>query len=261
MDDRDYDFLNLVYCRQCSIRFRHPNYAFLASKDLIESFQKPFVIVRSNVYFAPALFANINHRNRLCSEYSPSSLFHTLFSKLLTLSAELQAELDEAAAPFQGKDAIGIQIRLKDRVGFPPNRVGSFFNCATALLSKYNNSIVFIASDSEGLKMQAQLAFGDRLYRTTQKPRQFSAAGIKAAVIDLMLLSKCKELLLTPFSTFGSVAAGIGDVVPHFVTREEGFCVKDLRSEPKFHYWHALSSYSIPQLGSSDMVNQDDSFM
>jgi hypothetical protein len=53
---------------------------------------------------------------------------------------------------------------------------------------------------------------------------------MKAALLDLLMLSRCKELMLTPFSTFSAVAAGIGNLIPHFITRDEG-------------YWHALSLY------------------
>jgi hypothetical protein len=261
MTEEDYHFLNLVYCRQCSLRRRHEGYSDIASKDLIASYPRKFLIVRSNVYFAPALFANKVHRAALCSIANATELFHTLFKKLLDLSPELQEALEKKLATFEGRDVVGIQIRLKDRVGFPSKRVGHFFNCAMFLASKYNRSLIFIASDSETLKKQAQAVFRDRLYQSKERTRQFSEEGIKSAILDLIMLSRCRELVLTPFSTFGAVAAGIGNVVPHFVTRDEGYCVRDLASEPKFHYWHALSLYREHGTGSSDMLNQDDSFL
>jgi hypothetical protein len=259
--DDEYHFFNLVYCRQCSLRRRHEGYSDIASKDLIASYPRRFIIVRSNVYFAPALFANRVHRIPLCSIANATVLFHTLFRKLLSLTPALQAELDEKLAPFDGRNVVGIQIRTRDRVGFPGKRLGSFFNCASFLASKRNKSVIFIASDSDALKRQAQLIFKDRLYRTKEKSRQFTEEGIKAAIMDMMMLSRCSDLVLTPFSTFGAVAAGIGNVVPHFVTRDEGYCVRDFASEPKFHYWHALSLYKEHGTGSSDMLNQDDSFL
>jgi hypothetical protein len=228
---------------------------------LNDEFQKKFVVIRSNVYFAPALFANRFHRRTLCSEFSPPTLFHQLFHRLLRLTSEIQTEVDDLMSGVQGRDVIGVQVRLEDRVGFQERRVGSFFNCVESVGMKYNDSAVYIASDTEGLKKRAQVLFGSRLFRSGRQTRRFSETGVKSALIDLIVLSKCRELVLTPFSTFGAVAAGIGNIVPHFITREEGFCIKDIRSEPKFHYWHALSLAHIPGLGSSDMLNQDDSFM
>jgi hypothetical protein len=224
-------------------------------------FTRSYIIVRSNVYFAPALLANPIHRRALCSVADADALFNTLFNGLIRLSPELASALNATLTSFEGRDVIGVQIRLKDRVGFPPHRVGNFFNCAAVLAARYNNSLVFIASDSEALKKRAQLVFGERLYRTKDKTRQFSDAGIKAAVLDVMVLANCKQLVLTPFSTFGAVAAAIGRVIPHFVTRDEGYCIKDLNSEPKFHYWHAMSRYAFAGMSSSDTLNQDDSFM
>jgi hypothetical protein len=261
IEDHEYHFLNLVYCRHCSVRFRHDVYSILTSQNLTEEFNRRYIIVRSNVYFAPALLANPIHRRALCSVADADALFHTLYKSLIHLSPQLSSALNATLKAFDGRDVIGVQIRLKDRVGFPPHRVGNFFNCAAVLAAKYNNSLVFIASDSDALKKRAQLVFGDRLYRTKDRTRQFSEAGIKTAVLDMMILANCREVVLTPFSTFGAVAAGIGRVVPHFVTREEGYCIKDLKSEPKFHYWHAMSRYTFGGMSSSDMLNQDDSFM
>lgn len=262
VSENEYDFLNLVYCRQCSIRFRHPNYALLATKDLRKEFTKKFIVVRSNVYFAPTLLVNKHHRKSMCSLVANgTSLFTELFHRSLKITKELQEELDEALQAFEGKYPIGVQLRTKDRVGFPMTRMGSFFNCLQTLVAQHNNSLVIVASDTESLKRKAQLLFGDKVYRTKRKSFEYTREGIKAALMDLVILSRCKELILTPFSTFGAVAAGIGRIVPHFVTREEGYCVKDVSYEPKFHYWHAMSLYHIDELGSSYMVNQDDSFL
>ena len=261
LDDDEYDFLNLVYCRQCSLRLRHPNFAQIASYNLRETFTKKYIVVRSNVYFAPSFFANKYHRDEMCNAFEPKHLFHDLFEKYLLLSDDFQKELNSIQDTIQNKNLIGIQIRLHDRVGFPDKHIGSFFNCANYISSKYNNSLFFLTSDSESLKRQAKLIFGDKLIRIEMISRDFSERGIKDELIDMIILSKCKELILTPFSTFGAVAAGIGNIKPYFVTRNEGYCIKDISSEPKFHYWHAMPQYDIQNIASSDMINQDDSFM
>lgn len=261
MKEDDYHFLNLVYCRQCTVRIRHPNFAFLASQDLNKAFTRKYIIVSSNVYFAPALMANIHYRDLLCAHFEPKHLFYSLYNRLLRLSPDLENELNETLKEYKNRNIIGIQIRTKDRVAFPDDHISSFLSCASYISARYENPLFFIASDSESLKRQASLHFGDKLFRLKKETHLFSEDGIKSAVLDMMILSRCKELVLTPFSTFGSVAAGIGEIVPHFITRKEGFCVQDLTSEPKFHYWHAMPQYSISSIGSSDMLNQDDSFM
>ncbi|OHT06084.1 hypothetical protein TRFO_05747 [Tritrichomonas foetus] len=191
MNEDDYHFLNLVYCRQCSLRLRHPNFVLLASENLNKEFTKTFIIVRSNVYFAPDLMANVHHREAMCSEFEPKHLFSSLFNRLLKLSPDLESELNHTLDTIENRDIIGIQVRLKDRVGFPKQKVGSFFNCANYISTKYEDPLFFIASDSEELKRKAKLFFGDKLLKFTRKPREFSEKGIQAAVLDLMMLSKC----------------------------------------------------------------------
>lgn len=256
--DNQYHFLNLVYCRQCAVRIRHSTFAQLATENLTKIFNRKFIFVRSNVYFAPDFIANPYHREILCSVFEPKHLFHSLYKKLFKLAPKIEKELNAILRPISNRDLIGIQIRVKDRVAFPIKKASSFFSCANYISSSYNNPLFFIASDSEDLKKWGKLFLNDVL-ELNKPTHNFSQEGIKNAVLDMMILSRCKEVILTPFSTFGAVAAGIGEIVPHFITRNEGFCVKDLTSEPKFHYWPVLAPYSIPS--SSDMVNQDDSFL
>jgi hypothetical protein len=150
MREDEYHFFNLVYCRQCSLRRRHEGCSDIGSKDLIETYIKKFVIVRSNVYVPPALFANRIHRAALRSISNGTVLFHTLFKQLLSLGPEIQKYLTEKISVFE----------------------------LHFLALKYNRSMIFIASDSEIIKNQAQLVFPGKLYRIKEQTRQFSEEGI-----------------------------------------------------------------------------------
>ena len=257
----DMEIINTEYCRQCSIRLHHKDYAILARDDLNNVYTKKFLFVRSNTYFATPILANPHYRQMICNDFGHGKLFHDIFHRIIKIAPEIQKMVDSYEKNFSDSRVIGIQIRKKDRVGFPVERMDHFFSCAETLASKYNNSKFFIASDSQDVKDYAKSFFGDKLMMTNLKTRDFTASGIQAAVVDMLLLSKCKELILTPFSTFGSVSASIGGIVPHYITRNEGYCIKDVTDEPKCHYWHALSKDRVSGFTSSDTLNFDESFM
>jgi hypothetical protein len=71
----------------------------------------------------------------LSCEYDHS--LHTPFSWMLIFTPALQTELDEMLTPFEGRDVVGIQIRLRERMAFSGKRVHLF------------QSVILIASGSD----------------------------------------------------------------------------------------------------------------
>jgi len=258
--NNDANYLDIIVCRQCSFRPHTDSYSVITSKDINSLYQKKYLIVTSNAYFATSLIANHNYRSMICSKFQKGQLFKVLFEELFTLTDELNKTIDSLSQQFNNNKVIGIQIRNKDRVAFPSKDIYRFFNCADVIGSKYPNAMFFIATDTPSITEYAKEFFKDRLITSNLDPHVFDIQGIKSAIIDLILLSKCHELILTPYSTFGSVSAAIGGVIPHYITRKGGQCIKDVTSEPKCHYWHSLSHDHLKQYSSSDTLNQDEAF-
>ena len=65
-----------------------------------------------------------------------------------------------------------------------------------------------------------------------------SLAGFVDALVDMIVLSLCDDLVTTAMSTFGNVAAGLGSIVPLVVTHQST-CYRELSSQPCFHKWGA----------------------
>jgi len=70
----------------------------------------------------------------------------------------------------------------------------------------------FIATDAPDSEIAPVLhVFGERILKRKPSLRD-TTDGVKEALIDLLLLSKTKRLILTPRSSFGEIAAFWGDV-------------------------------------------------
>ena len=256
----EFDFLDLTVCRHCSIRFYHKDFYYITLNDLNEQYNKKYLIIQSNSYFIPSLLSNKNYRSMICNHFNSDTVFNELFHNVLNFSTEILNLYEIFSEQFSSQNVIGIQIRTKDRVGFPEDRIHHFINCAENLLYKYNNSKIFIATDNNEIKKLIKNFFKEKVILLNYPTREFNLKGIQYALLDILLLSKCKELILTPYSTFGSVAAGIGNIIPHYITRDEGYCIKDIKSEPKPHYWHTLFHYNLKEITSSYSLNFDESF-
>jgi hypothetical protein len=73
-------------------------------------------------------------------------------------------------------------------------------------------SKVFVATDATDDEIRPVIdLLGSRLVRTRSSARD-TVEGVSGALVDLLCLSRTKRLLLTPRSSFGEMAALIGDV-------------------------------------------------
>lgn len=111
------------------------------------------------------------------------------------------------------------------------------------------------------MEKMGKLFFGPRLINPFAKGNVFGEDIFQLELLDLLFLSKCKELILTPYSSFGSVAAGFGKIRPHFVTRKDGICFKDVSYEPKANYWHSMVRFGAKGHAVSDFLNNDEVFL
>ena len=141
--------------------------------------------------------------------------------------------------------------------------INYFFSCAETLSEKVKGAKFFLATDSSIVRLSAQKFFNHSLIMIPYKDKKesFSYNNLLISAAEIYILSQCDELLITPYSSFGIMAAAISGKPPHYITRNEGFCIKDIGYEPKCQYWHALSRDGIDKFTSSDTLNFDESFL
>lgn len=120
--------------------------------------------------------------------------------------------------------AVGLQMRSKKH---KPLDARQFARIATALARGRNGS-VFVAADAGAmldqvaalLLPQRQVWWTELTRRSvdTTRTRAGNPGTELSAVVDLLLLGRCREIVVTPSSSLGAVAAGLAGVRPVFAT-------------------------------------------
>ena len=108
---------------------------------------------------------------------------------------------------------IGVQIRRGDFVKFDQAvKLERYINATERALAACPDAGVFLASDGAPKELAPFLSqFSQKLnfQATVQRDR---LEGVQDALVDLILLSKCDRLVITPLSSFGELAAKINNV-------------------------------------------------
>lgn len=247
----------MFYCRPCIYRRPLKSYADIVSKskDIIEPYDS--FVVESSHFFIPELYTNPDLRSVLCDLFDLEDAHAAIFNTLFKPHPLVQEFLNETLSQLSNYTLIGLQMRLSEDGKVSDHTIYQFFHCANALSHKYSNPMFFLATDKKKMKIIAQNVFGDRLFTFNNKGKGKDLKGIQAAVFDIYMLSKCQDVILSPFSTFGAMASGISKVAPHFIEQKNGICFKDITHTPKSHYWFGLSRI-LPMIQGSDSINQYD---
>lgn len=166
-------------------------------------------------WWGPTLANNQNHFAAVFSSFGPNS-FPGLFNGLLRPSVDVQRILDEQRLELSNYYVIGVQMRvvglrlskqaeehvwrtmlfLKSRAETFQTKQVVFYVCADSkdvwdrTVAMFGKDIMFSASISAG-----------RVGRVTKENLQYG-------VVDLFILGECDDIILSPESTYGGVAAG-----------------------------------------------------
>lgn len=117
------------------------------------------------------------------------------------------------------RNVLGVHVRRGDfvthtRQAIPQSRYIAAMERVLAEMP--DRGSIFLASDASAEELQCiRDAFPGRIARNVKKPELFegargSLAGARGAMVDMLLLSRCSRLILTPGSTFGEFAAQVG---------------------------------------------------
>jgi hypothetical protein len=214
------------------------------------------VVLQSWDWDAPFLQVNPGLAATLVRLFPDGSLFHAVASFLFRPA---QAALD-ALAPYSSRQClVGVHMRTtkgypaqgRDAPQAPPLHA---FAGAVRVLAQHTPGSIFVAADTDVFGQLAEQLPGrtvwwSNLTQTTIGDRAYSAAGSNpgtdlSAVVDLLLLSRCQHLVVTSGSSFGFVAAGLGNIKPAIV-------VPYTHDHPFDSPWFWLSPTSEPCLCSA----------
>jgi hypothetical protein len=197
----------------------------LCSPEL--AWHAPVLMVYNSIdYDMPFLQVNPAFQ-QLFSKYFPDGeVFHSIASYLLSsVTPTVQAALDSYTSTAE-ECLVGMHMRTKKHaasVGLQPVQLARI---AKALAQSHAGNI-FIAADQvdvfaamSGLLPRRDVWWSNLTYTSvaTSTTTGGNPGTEISAIVDLLLLSKCQHIVVTPASSFGAVAAGLAGVAPVYAT-------------------------------------------
>ena len=213
--------------------------------------QTKYLYVHGDQYFLPAILHNRLYRD-LIRDWFGDDVFGTVARYLISPKQYIMSLAAKYADEhFEGKTSVGIQLRTQNTAEdvmpeshMPPfawkDWISSFWKCAyLSSPPTRNSSTYFLATDAPKRTRASALAhLRDKVHWIDGEMSRKSLAGFVDALVDMIVLSLCDDLVTTAMSTFGNVAAGLGSIVPLVVTHQST-CYRELSSQPCFHKWGA----------------------
>ena len=179
-----------------------------------------------------------------------SSLIRHLLHPTPLLETAMQPYLQDAQ-----QCAVGMHIRTRKYGGVRVKQ----FTSITRMVAQGTPGTVFVASDASlfehvqrglaGRKVWWSEYTADALQAAT-RTKAANPGSELSALLDAMLLSKCKHIVLTPASSLGSVAAGYAGVQPVFANFGK-------HADPFLNPWFWKSTTSEPCFCKASTMHVD----
>jgi hypothetical protein len=163
--------------------------------------------------FSPMLLPTYIHSCYLFGD--PSSDIRTYFLPTPAISQKVKSFLSQTGS------LIGLHIRRGDNANSSAySPVDLFVNTIKAELEEDPDTRFFLASDSSVVEQELIRSFGkERILHRQKVLNRGAKNGIIDAWIDLLLLSRCKKIYGSFYSSFSEIAARVGNT-PLIVLRK-----------------------------------------
>lgn len=180
-------------------------------------------------------------------------VFHQLSRYLLTPKPYVTSLL-EPYTQLAAECSVGVHLRTK-KPGTSA-RLEQFLGIARAV-GGHGNGTIFMAADAKAVFDNVQqldpqhMVWWSKL--TEEGLNTTTEAGNPAteisAIVDLLLLSRCKHVVLTPASSFGWVAAGYAGTNPIYA-------IQGHHNHPFFNPWYGMTITSEPCFCKAAVVHR-----
>lgn len=244
-----------MYSRSKLLDFRWQNkleFPKILCRDVKEAYTQQYLYIFSDQYFLPALLHNELYSETIKDWFGPD-LFGTIARYLIAPKPYIMSRAaSHARQHLVGKASIGIQLRTATMSGHDISMmangmhpfawkdwVGSFFKCSYFSVPPGLNSSYFLATDNTLVHGPARQHLGSAVNWIDQDIDRGKISGHVTALVDIVILSLCSDLVVTTMSTFGYVPAALSSIVPLVVTYHST-CYRELTSQPCFHKWNYL---------------------
>jgi hypothetical protein len=218
-------------------------------------------------YDVPLLEVNHALRQTLQQYFPHGNIFHEVATRLFRPAAAVLA----AMAPYDGlaRDClVGMHIRSQKTMrGLPDpqpllHELAEQFTRTARAVALHEPGNVFVAADAPLFVNTSRLLPERHVWWTNLTASSIgsaSAAGWNpgsdlSAFVDMFLLARCKHIVITSGSSFGSMAAAYSGTVPllaikgpHKLPYFNPYFWKGLSSEPHMYKVAALERYALSQ--------------
>ncbi|XP_042379370.1 probable fucosyltransferase 8 isoform X1 [Zingiber officinale] len=247
--------------------------------------QFPWLLLRSNQYFVPALFLIPMFEQELGLLFPErTTVFHLLGRYLFHPSNAVWGYVTRYYQAYlaNAEEILGVQIRTFAEVDLDKHS-SYIMNCAISknLLPSLDTKDAAVLSDTIRVKPKAVLvtslkseyferirdtyyrnatATGEVIgvYQPSHEEKQFTEKldhNVKA-LAEIYLLSLSDSLITSQYSTFGYVAQGLGGIRPWLLVRpdDENLCLQSSTMEPCFHFPPSFECKSRRELDLGSVV-------
>jgi hypothetical protein len=184
------------------------------------------VTIAMNQYIVPYMARNHNYQADLKALFG-DDLFFAVSRFLYRPIDKLRKELDVflQSQRFGAQYVVGLQVRSGP--DFTSNFMrdhawGLYKDCGIASTppSQRKNLKYFVATDTEEGREMAIKYLGKEnvMFGPTEFLRSNHPRGVQMALLDLLILSECRDRVTTAWSSYGYFAAGYAGVAPNMVT-------------------------------------------
>lgn len=188
----------------------------LATMDFNAKYPQDVVFILANQDYLPLLQRNKLYKNKVPS-WSNNEMYVKMFQSLFKLSPSAQEELDSflgRARPKPNMKLVCAQIRIGKNPTIPwDNRVITPLKLVDVIwkfLNETDDSSIFVATDSEGIRQVAKTYYGKRFVDTSgpiihiDKPYKYNkakvCAGVRKLLLDQFVLIECDTLIVSSSS-------------------------------------------------------------
>jgi hypothetical protein len=125
---------------------------------------------------------------------------------------ELQDRIEAVCKRFT-PNTLGVHIRRGDnQMSIQNNPSSDYFHFMDAELLRNPEVRFYLATDSDAIKSEMAVRYGDKLFFSDAQLRRDSLQGMKDAVVDLWCLAATSRIIGSYYSSYSDLAAEMGDV-------------------------------------------------
>lgn len=134
----------------------------------------------------------------------------SLIGEIFVPIQSIKERIDDRCVRFV-KNTIGVHIRRTDNIAsIQQSPMELFFEKVDEELDKDNLTMVYLATDSEEVKLQMKQRYGNRIITSSTSADRKSVAGIQDSLIDMYTLARTRKIYGSFQSSFSEMASQIG---------------------------------------------------